>query len=311
MIENVPELLSWGPLDDRGRPIKGKKGRIFDAFLNSLRALNYNVEWRIIDTADYGDPQNRKRLIILCRKGRAVIWPATTHADPDDCPEGKLPWRAAREIIDWSLPSRSIFGRARPLKPTTLLRVLYGMNKFSSQPMQPFLLQLRGTAPSQIKSCTRSVSRPLPTITAGGFHTALVQPFMIHTTHQGSNRRCHSLERPVPTITAAHRGELALVVPRVTSYDPGKLEGAVEVVMDADRCRLVDTETGKTVGEMDVLLRMLQPHELAAGMSFPQGYIFTGKTKGDKVKQIGNAVPVETATAMAGALIQDYAVAHN
>jgi len=117
LIENVPELVSWGPLDDKGRPIKSKKGRIFDAFINSLRALDYNVEWRVLDTADYGDPQNRKRMIILCRKGWPVIWPATTHADPDDCPEDKLPWRAAREIIDWSLPSRSIFGRPRPLKP--------------------------------------------------------------------------------------------------------------------------------------------------------------------------------------------------
>ena len=35
--------------------------------------------------------------------------------------------------------------------------------------------------------------------------------------------------------------------------------------------------------------RMLQPHELAKGMGFPDDYKFAGKKK-DQVKQIGNAV---------------------
>ena len=308
MIENVPELLTWGPLDDHGRPIKKKKGQIFDAFINSLRSLNYNVDWRIINCADYGDPTLRQRLIILCRKDKAVIWPDSSHADPDNCPPDKLPWRAARGIIDWDLAGNSIFGRKRPLKPTTLLRVLYGVKKFSHLNPQPFLIQLRGTSPSHIRSSARSLDDPLPTITAGGFHTALIQPFLIHTTHQGSNRRCHSLDRPTPTITGANRGELALVEPRVTRMNNIAIEGAIEAVLEDDRCRLVDTGTKKTVAEMDILLRMLQPHELAAGMSFPADYVFTGKNKGEKVKQIGNAVPVETAAAMAGALLAEHAL---
>jgi DNA (cytosine-5)-methyltransferase 1 len=43
---------------------------------------------------------------------------------------------------------------------------------------------------------------------------------------------------------------------------------------------------------------MLQPNELAAAQGFPSGYDFAG-TKGDKVKQIGNAVPVGLAKALA------------
>jgi DNA (cytosine-5)-methyltransferase 1 len=87
-----------------------------------------------------------------------------------------------------------------------------------------------------------------------------------------------------------------------------EIEGAIEAVLEDDRCRLMDTGTKKTVAEMDILLRMLQPHELAAGMSFPADYVFTGKNKGEKVKQIGNAVPVETAAAMAGALLAEHAL---
>ena len=48
---------------------------------------------------------------------------------------------------------------------------------------------------------------------------------------------------------------------------------------------------------LDIRFRMLQPHELAAAMSFPEDYEFAGN-KSEKVKQIGNAVPVQTARAL-------------
>lgn len=51
---------------------------------------------------------------------------------------------------------------------------------------------------------------------------------------------------------------------------------------------------------------MLQPHELAAAMSFPPGYEFTGN-KGETVKQIGNAVLVRTAQALCRAAIAPHA----
>jgi DNA (cytosine-5)-methyltransferase 1 len=49
---------------------------------------------------------------------------------------------------------------------------------------------------------------------------------------------------------------------------------------------------------------MLQPHELAAAMSFNKDYQFSGN-KTDKVKQIGNAVPVRTATALCKAILSN------
>jgi DNA (cytosine-5)-methyltransferase 1 len=54
---------------------------------------------------------------------------------------------------------------------------------------------------------------------------------------------------------------------------------------------------------MDILFRMVQPHELAAAMGF-EGYQFTG-TKTDIVRQIGNAVSVRTAKALCGAIMDD------
>ena len=52
---------------------------------------------------------------------------------------------------------------------------------------------------------------------------------------------------------------------------------------------------------MDIRFRMLQPHELARAMSFPDGYQFNG-TREQVVKQIGNAVPVALAKALVKAL---------
>jgi DNA (cytosine-5)-methyltransferase 1 len=64
-----------------------------------------------------------------------------------------------------------------------------------------------------------------------------------------------------------------------------------KVFLDKGRFRL--RETG---GGVDILLRMLQPHELQAAMSFPHTYKFYGNRE-QQVKQIGNAVPVELAQA--------------
>ena len=76
----------------------------------------------------------------------------------------------------------------------------------------------------------------------------------------------------------------------------------LDTITTKDRFMLVEPKSGRIVAELDILFRMLQPHELAAAMSFPKDYQFSG-TRGDQVKQIGNAVPVELAAAHIGALL--------
>ena len=55
-LENVDRLLI-SP--------SGQKGRDFAIILKSLNDLNYAVEWRVINAADFGMPQRRKRIFIL------------------------------------------------------------------------------------------------------------------------------------------------------------------------------------------------------------------------------------------------------
>src|SRR3989344_785768 len=56
MLENVDRLLK-SPVAERGRD--------FAIMLASLAELGYAVEWRVINAADYGMPQRRRRIYIL------------------------------------------------------------------------------------------------------------------------------------------------------------------------------------------------------------------------------------------------------
>lgn len=205
LIENVREFQTWGPLHREGpnkdRPIKGRKGQFFRAFIRSLTALGYSVEWRILCAADYGDPTTRERLFIRASKTQNPIrWPEPTHS----CSKraqlplfGKTfelhPWKPAREIIDWSDLGKSIFNRDKPLSINTIRRIESGMHKFSGL---PFILPLegffRGNQP-------RSVDDPLPTVVASRGAGSVVRPFILKS-YQGSDAA--SIDAPMPTLTA-------------------------------------------------------------------------------------------------------------
>jgi len=202
--------------------------------------------------------------------------------------------------------------------------------------VEPFILQQQsGGAP-------RSVSQPLPTVAAKGA-IGLVQPFLMHVTHGG---RAHSVEAPIPTVTCAARGELGLVEPFLVPFF-GEREGQrprvhsidqpMPTIASGSNCGLVEpflasynggstclspvSDPVPTVttrdrfglveprGEgpaLDILFRMLQPHELARAMSFDDDYAFEGN-RGDRVRQIGNAVPVRLATALCRTILEDAA----
>jgi DNA (cytosine-5)-methyltransferase 1 len=171
LLENVEEFEDWGPLGEDGLPDKGRAGRTFRAWVAQIRGLGYAVEWRQLVCADYGSPTTRKRLYLIGRRdGQPIVWPEPTHGK-----HRPQPWRATSEIIDWSLPVRSVFGRKKPLAEATMRRIAKGLQRYV-------------------------VNAP--------------NPFVIPVTHQGDSR-VYSIDGPLPTVTGAHRGELALVNPFV------------------------------------------------------------------------------------------------
>ena len=83
LIENVPEFIRWGPLDDEGKPIKKRAGEYFEAWVRALRSLGYDLEWQFINAADYGEATSRKRFFLQARNdGNPIVWP-----EPHPLPE--------------------------------------------------------------------------------------------------------------------------------------------------------------------------------------------------------------------------------
>jgi DNA (cytosine-5)-methyltransferase 1 len=84
MMENVPGLA------DRG-------GALFFDLLEDLKSLGYMAEWRVLQVADYGVPQRRRRLVLLAGLGFSIPFPSPTHSK--DGSEGLPRWRTLRETI--------------------------------------------------------------------------------------------------------------------------------------------------------------------------------------------------------------------
>lgn len=221
-LENVEEFADWGPLvgpPHAQRPCPRRRGRTFRKWVRSLKRLGYQVEWRERRACDSGAPTIRKRLYLIARcDGRPIVWPAATHG-----PGRPLPYRTAAECIDWSEPMLSIFatreeakawGRAhkgkgtpvRPLAEATMRRIARGVMRYVVENPEPYIVGVGGRAG---QSPERSTRVPYQTITAKG-DAALVVPNVVHLTHQGA-RRAHSTDEPLPTVTSAQRGEMALV----------------------------------------------------------------------------------------------------
>jgi DNA (cytosine-5)-methyltransferase 1 len=196
IIENVWEFIGWGPVDPRtGKPIKARKGEYFKTWIETLRRLGFEPEWRKLNAADFGDATTRQRFILMARAdARAVSWPVPTHRKRDSgsvllAPSLK-PWRPAREIIDWDIKGKSIFGRKKPLAPKTLARIYAGAVKFKWP--EPFLVRLRNHMAGQ------SVDGPLPTIAANGNHIALAEPIFING--RRNNQAKAASTEPIPTL---------------------------------------------------------------------------------------------------------------
>lgn len=210
ILENVEEFQTWGPVR-KGKPVKKLTGQTFRKWLDQLRNLGYAVEWRELVAADYGAPTTRKRFFLIARcDGRPIVWPTPTHA-PADSPEVKAglrqPWRSAAEIIDWSLPTPSIFDTKesirekynltaqRPLRPNTMARVARGVDKFVIKTASPFLVvvnhsgEFRGQDPGE----------PLQTVTAKhgyGVASPVLAPWTVTNT---TNSTGHPVSEPVDT----------------------------------------------------------------------------------------------------------------
>ena len=229
-LENVKQILQWGPLvakrcKSTGRVIKlgggiaeagevvpvneqflvpdpKRRGQTWAVFVAELQRLGYAVEWRVIKACDFGAPTSRERLFMIARcDGQPIVWPEPTHAKKPS--KGQQKWRAAAECIDWSIPSKSIFGRKKDLAPATLRRVAKGMRKFVLDSANPFIVPIANWSGESVQSA----DEPLRTVTSypkgGAF--SIVSPTLVQTGYgerAGQAPRVLGLDQPLGTVVA-------------------------------------------------------------------------------------------------------------
>lgn len=161
----------------------------------------------------------------------------------------------------------------------------------------PFIAELRGGG-----SKARTVADPVSTITASGNHHGLVMPYY------GASTSSQPTSKPIGTLTTVDRYAL------IQRHNSSKGEGSEMLTPAHEVMRTLTTKGHQsllTPGDIkaaesqvdDCLFRMLEPHEVAAGMAFPADYIWGG-TRRERVKLCGNAVTPPAARDLIAAVVE-------
>lgn len=269
MLENVPEFVTWGPVR-KGKPVKSRAGETYRKWLSQLEALGYKVETNKLCAADYGAPTIRTRFHLIARcDGKPIVWPQRTHAprDSQEVKDGKyLPWRAASEIIDWSVPCPSIFASKkdikeqyginamRPLKDNTLRRIARGLDKFVINSQEPFIVECNHNGEGHL----RAFDKPLNTITGkytGGIVNPSVTPYISECGH--NNGKAHDIKAPLNTVTG--KDMFGLTEPIMTPFHMHNHQNA----SGTDMKDPVNTITG--TGQQMMITPILCQHKFQNG----------------------------------------------
>lgn len=257
ILENVEEFQTWGPVR-KGKPVKKLAGTTFRKFISQLEALGYTLEFRELVAADFGAPTSRKRFYMIARcDGSPIVWPKPTHSKTGA--DGLPKWRAASEIIDWSLPCPSVFASkaqimeryglkaVRPLAKNTMRRIIRGVDKFTIRSGKPFIVECNHSGGGHIAP----VGDAYKTITAK--HTGgIVAPSLIqYHTEQTESVRASGLGAPINTVDASNRYGLtcANLVEYYTGGRPLDVRETMHTVTSHDREAVVAAHVVKFKGD--------------------------------------------------------------
>lgn len=238
-IENVEEFMSWGAIDENGKPVSKDRGSSYIRWVDKVKKYGYEFEHRILNAADYGAYTSRNRFFgIFAKHGLPIVFPEQTHAKESvkTLFHDLKKWKPVKEVLDLEDEGTSIFTRKKPLSEKTLERIYAGLVKFIAGGKEAFLVKWNSMsrkgvyhAPSLDEPCpvvstqnrlgvasvsflskqysghpeskNSSIEEPAGTITCIDHH-AFVSAYY-------GNGHNHSIELPAPTVTTKDR--LALV----------------------------------------------------------------------------------------------------
>lgn len=232
-IENVEEFMSWGDMDEKGKPISMDKGRLYQKWVRNVKKYGYNFEHRILNAADFGAYTTRKRFFgIFAKKSLPIVFPEPTH-----CKGGRQDmfsklekWKPVKEVLDFSDEGTTIF-REKPLAEKTLERIYAGLIKFVAGGKDAFLVKYNSMSRTG-KYNAPGIDEPCPVVATQG-RLGVAQVCFLSKQFSGHPESKNvSVEEPAGAITCkdhhvfvsayygnGHNHSVDLPVPTVTTKD--------------------------------------------------------------------------------------------
>lgn len=330
-IENVEEFMSWGSLDENGKPLSKDRGRCYVRWRNRVKRYGYNFDFRILNAADFGAYTSRKRFFgIFAKYGLPIVFPKQTHSkNGERTLFGSLEkWKPVREVLDFEDEGKSIFDRKKPLAEKTLERIYAGLIKFVADGKDAFMVKYNSM--KRGKYVPPSLDEPCPTVATQGRLALASVSFLSKQFSGHPDSKNVSVEEPAGTITTIDHHAFVSVyygngfntscaapAETITTKDRMALVQVKRFIARIDKMPpyLVTTERGEVAIEIyetdspmtvkikefmalyfiiDITMRMLKIDELKLIMGFPEDYELIG-TQADQKKFIGNAVEVTIA----------------
>ncbi|MEA9550497.1 DNA cytosine methyltransferase [Xanthomonas campestris] len=267
-LENVWQILTWGPLVAKRCKVTGRVLKM-DGTVAARGEQVPVANQQLVPDKRHSGRTWRKFVAALESKGYRVEWRKLTASDygagtsrerlfliarrdgePIVWPApthgtapGQQPRVRAADCLDFSIPCPSIFTRKRPLADATLRRIAKGVMRHVLQSADPFI---------------------------------------VPATHQGSDR-VNDVQAPLPTITAANRGELMLVAPELAPFITEHSNASNQRTMRADE-PLRTICAGVKGGHFSMVAPILAGVGGRAGQSEPRSGaepLYTMTTKAD------------------------------
>ena len=229
-IENVEEFMSWGEIDENGKPVSKDKGRSYIRWVNKVKRYGYDFEYRILNAADFGAYTSRKRFFgIFAKKNLPIIFPEQTH-----CKTGAVglfgtmqKWRPVREVLDFEDEGRSIFTREKPLSEKTLERIYAGLIKFVAGGKESFMVKYNSMS-QRGKYVPPSLDDPCPTIATQGRLALASVAFLSKQFSGAPEDKNISVDAPAGTVTCVDHHALVSVNFIANEYSGGGQLSSIE-----------------------------------------------------------------------------------
>lgn len=206
-IENVVEFMSWGPLDNNGKPVSRQNGKEWVRWRKEICELGYADEWRTLNAADFGAYTSRNRLFgMFAKEKNMIFWPEPTHCkNPSKGEMFSAPekWKAVKHVLDFEDEGTSIFDRKKELSPKTLARIYAGLLKYVADGEKEFIAKYFSGRP---EGKVISVNGPAGTITTKDGQSIIQTKFLMNYHHSSD---VNSIENPSPTLVT--KDKLAIV----------------------------------------------------------------------------------------------------